>query len=164
MTDIEVRHLTKKFGALTAVDDVSFTAPGGSVTGFLGPNASGKTTTFRMLLSLIRPSAGEALIGGIRYGELSRPRHQVGAVLESPLVPAIRSEFGKIATIRSPALLLAAATLRWLPFTASEALDQTNISAPGSLLPQWGGGLVLLGYAAVFAAAAMLVTLGRDVT
>ena len=53
---------------------------------------------------------------------------------------------------------------RWLPFSASESLDRASLTPSGGLLPQWGGGLVLLGYAALFAAAALLITLKRDVT
>ena len=83
MTEIEVRDLTKTFGRVTAVRAVSFTAPAGKVTGFLGPNGSGKTTTLRMLLGLVRPSAGAALIGGVPYGRLARPRRSVGALLEA---------------------------------------------------------------------------------
>ncbi len=83
MTEIEVRGLTKKFGRMTAVQDVSFTAPAGRVTGFLGPNGSGKTTTLRMVLGLVRPTAGEALIGGVPYRGLARPRRTVGALLEA---------------------------------------------------------------------------------
>jgi ABC-2 type transport system ATP-binding protein len=83
MTEIEVRGLTKTFGSVTAVRDVSFTAPAGQVTGFLGPNGSGKTTTLRAALGLIRPSAGEALIGGVPYRRLARPRRRVGALLEA---------------------------------------------------------------------------------
>lgn len=59
---IEVAGLTKRFDDLTAVDDLSFTAPAGQVTAVLGPNGAGKTTTFRMLLGLARPSAGQALM------------------------------------------------------------------------------------------------------
>src|SRR6516162_10609486 len=80
---VEVRGLTKTFGRVTAVDEISFTAPAGRVTGFLGPNGSGKTTTLRMVLGLVRPDAGEALIGGVRYGRLARPRRSVGALLEA---------------------------------------------------------------------------------
>ena len=80
---VEVRGLTKTFGRVTAVDEVSFTAPAGRVTGFLGPNGSGKTTTLRMVLGLVRPDAGEALIGGVRYDRLDRPRRYVGALLEA---------------------------------------------------------------------------------
>jgi len=80
---IEVRSLTKTYGAHTAVDTLTFTAPAGRVTGFLGPNGAGKTTTFRCLLGLAEPTAGEALIDGRRYRDLASPRHQVGAVLES---------------------------------------------------------------------------------
>jgi ABC-2 type transport system ATP-binding protein len=83
MAEIEVRGLTKTFGAVTAVRDVSFTAPAGQVTGFLGPNGSGKTTTLRAALGLIRPTAGEALIGGVPYRHLAQPRRRVGALLEA---------------------------------------------------------------------------------
>jgi ABC-2 type transport system ATP-binding protein len=81
--EIEVRGLTKSFGAVTAVREVSFSAPPGVVTGFLGPNGSGKTTTFRVLLGLVRPTAGAALIGGVPYHQLPRPRRVVGALLET---------------------------------------------------------------------------------
>ena len=83
MEQIEVRGLTKTFGAVTAVRDVSFTAPAGQVTGFLGPNGSGKTTTLRAALGLIRPTAGEVLIGGAAYRHLAQPRRRVGALLEA---------------------------------------------------------------------------------
>lgn len=83
MAEIEVRGLTKEFGRVTAVREVSFTAPAGIVTGLLGPNGSGKTTTLRIALGLVRPTAGEALIGGVRYSRLARPRRVVGAMLES---------------------------------------------------------------------------------
>jgi ABC-2 type transport system ATP-binding protein len=83
VAEIEVRGLTKTFGRVTAVRDVSFTAPAGMVTGLLGPNGSGKTTTLRIALGLVRASAGEALIGGVRYTTLARPRRVAGAMLES---------------------------------------------------------------------------------
>ena len=62
---------------------MSFTAPAGKVTAFLGPNGSGKTTTLRMVLGLVRPTAGQALIGGVPYQRLAHPRRQVGALLEA---------------------------------------------------------------------------------
>ena len=83
MPEIEVRDLTKTFGRVTAVRELSFTAPAGQVTGFLGPNGSGKTTTLRAALGLIRPTAGEALIGGVPYRHLAQPRRRVGALLEA---------------------------------------------------------------------------------
>lgn len=83
MVDVETRGLTKTFGAVRAVTDLSFTAQAGRVTGFLGPNGSGKTTTLRLTLGLVRPTAGIALIGGKPYSELPQPRRVVGAVLET---------------------------------------------------------------------------------
>ena len=61
---IALRGLTKKFGSFTAVDDVTFSVDSGEVLGFLGPNGSGKTTTMRMLLGLMQPSAGSATVLG----------------------------------------------------------------------------------------------------
>jgi ABC-2 type transport system ATP-binding protein len=80
---IEVRELTKRFGSVLAVDRLTFAAEPGRVTGFLGPNGAGKTTTLRMLLGLVRPTAGTATVGGRRYQDLPRPLCMVGAVLEA---------------------------------------------------------------------------------
>jgi len=83
MAVIEIAGLTKRFGGLTAVDDVSFSVSRGSVTGFLGPNGAGKTTTLRVLLGLVTPTEGTATINGHRYRDLPAPLHVVGAALES---------------------------------------------------------------------------------
>jgi ABC-2 type transport system permease protein len=116
VAEIEVRGLTKTFGRVTAVRDVSFTAPEGKVTG-------------------LNPAA------------------------------AIAVALGWFAVIEGiTGQLLGSALPRWLPFYASEALSRSNLSATARLLPQWGGGLMLLGYAAVFATAAVFTTLRRDVT
>ncbi len=80
---IEIRDLSKHFGTVRAVDGLSFTVEPGRVTGFLGPNGSGKTTTLRMLLGLVHPSAGTATIAGRNYQDLENPTSTVGAVLES---------------------------------------------------------------------------------
>ena len=83
MTEVAVHRLTKQFGQVTAVRDMTFTMPAGAVTAFLGPNGSGKTTTLRMVLGLIRPTSGEAVIGGLPYARLDHPRRRVGALLEA---------------------------------------------------------------------------------
>jgi len=83
MAAIEVHDLTKRFGALTAVDRLSFEVDAGSVVGFLGPNGAGKTTTLRMLLGLVTPTQGSARICGRPYLEMPEPLHRVGAVLEA---------------------------------------------------------------------------------
>jgi ABC-2 type transport system ATP-binding protein len=75
--------LTKRFGKLTAVSDLSFALEAGTITGFLGPNGAGKTTTLRMLLGLATPTSGRALIFDKPYAELERPALRVGAVLEA---------------------------------------------------------------------------------
>jgi len=83
MAVIEIHDLTKRFGALTAIDHLSFEVEGGSVVGFLGPNGAGKTTTLRTLLGLVAPAQGSAKICGRLYQELPDPLHRVGAVLEA---------------------------------------------------------------------------------
>jgi ABC-2 type transport system ATP-binding protein len=80
---IEISGLSKHFGPVVAVNDLSFTVEPGRVTGFLGPNGSGKTTTLRMLLGLVHPSAGKATFGGRYYRDLEHPSGSVGAVLEA---------------------------------------------------------------------------------
>lgn len=80
---IAVTGLTKAFGAVTAVDGLTFTVEPGSITGFLGPNGAGKSTTLRMLLGLVRPDGGTATIGGRAYTGLPAPSDAVGAVLEA---------------------------------------------------------------------------------
>ncbi|HEX6580523.1 MAG TPA: ATP-binding cassette domain-containing protein [Actinomycetota bacterium] len=80
---VVVRSLTKRYGDLVAVDDLTFSLRAGTVTGFLGPNGAGKTTTLRLLLGLAEPTSGEALVFGRRYHELDDPARRVGAVLES---------------------------------------------------------------------------------
>jgi ABC-2 type transport system ATP-binding protein len=75
--------LTKIYPKVRAVDGLSFTVQPGRVTGFLGPNGSGKTTTLRMMLNLVTPSQGNATISGQRYAELAEPLGTVGAVLEA---------------------------------------------------------------------------------
>ena len=83
MYTISVDRLTKRYGSVLAVDDLSFDVEPGRVTGFLGPNGSGKTTTLRMLLGLAAPDGGTATINGVRYRNLPDPARTVGAALEA---------------------------------------------------------------------------------
>jgi len=80
---IEVDQLVKRFGAVTAVDGLSFAVRPGHVTGFLGPNGAGKTTTMRVILGLDTPTSGTARVNQQSYHELVRPLHQVGALLDA---------------------------------------------------------------------------------
>jgi ABC-2 type transport system ATP-binding protein len=83
---IEVEQLTKRFGSVTAVEDVSFTVRPGHVTGFLGPNGAGKTTTLRLIVGLATPTSGRTLIGGRPYANLVRPLRKVGVLLDGTAV------------------------------------------------------------------------------
>ncbi|TYK42798.1 ABC transporter ATP-binding protein [Actinomadura decatromicini] len=90
---IEVRELTKRYGATTAVDRLSFAVRPGTVTGFLGPNGAGKSTTMRVLLGLDAATSGEALVNGGRYAALRRPMREVGALLDAGAVHGGRRAF-----------------------------------------------------------------------
>ncbi len=83
MPVIEVEHLTKHFGKVVAVDDVSFALGPGTITGFLGPNGAGKTTTLRMIVDLVRPTRGTARVLSAAYRDLARPWTRVGALLDA---------------------------------------------------------------------------------
>jgi ABC-2 type transport system ATP-binding protein len=80
---IDVTGLTKRFGEVTALDDLTFSVRPGVVTGFLGPNGAGKTTTLRCLLGLVAPTSGSATVDGRPYRDLENPLSQVGAALEA---------------------------------------------------------------------------------
>ena len=88
---IEVRGLTKRYGDVVAVDDLTFDVRPGLVTGFLGPNGAGKSTTMRMVLGLDRPSAGQALVGGREMATVAEPLKHVGALLDPGAVHPGRS-------------------------------------------------------------------------
>ena len=96
---ITVRGLTKTFGAVRAVDDLSFTAEPGTVTGFLGPNGAGKSTTMRMIVGLDRPTSGSAHVLGQPYTALRAPLRQVGALLDANAMHPGRSGRGHLRTL-----------------------------------------------------------------
>src|SRR5260221_13101363 len=81
MNAIETNHLTRTFGSLVAVDDLTLAIPAGTVFGFLGPNGAGKTTTVRMLSALIAPTRGSAVVAGYRLGAHNTGARQATRVL-----------------------------------------------------------------------------------
>jgi ABC-2 type transport system ATP-binding protein len=93
---IEAKNLTKRYGAKTAVDDLSFTVRPGIVTGFLGPNGAGKSTTMRMILGLDAPTGGSVTVGGRPYRQHAKPLQVVGALLEARAVHTSRSAYNHL--------------------------------------------------------------------
>ncbi|WP_066521332.1 ABC transporter ATP-binding protein [Curtobacterium ammoniigenes] len=118
---IEVEHLTKRYGAKLAVDDISFVVRPGSVTGFLGPNGAGKSTTMRMIMGLDRPTAGRATVNGHDYRTLRDPIRQVGALLEARAVHPGRSAYNH--------LLSLAATHRIPKQRVHEVIEMTGLES-----------------------------------
>ncbi|BEP11954.1 hypothetical protein acdb102_02650 [Acidothermaceae bacterium B102] len=88
---LTARSLTKRYGSVLAVDDLTFDVLPGRVTGFLGPNGAGKSTTLRMFLGLDTPTSGSALVGGRPYREIRRPLREVGALLDAGAIHPGRS-------------------------------------------------------------------------
>ncbi|MFJ7262676.1 ATP-binding cassette domain-containing protein [Streptomyces globosus] len=120
MNTIHIRELTKKYGAKTAVDHLTFDVLPGRVTGFLGPNGAGKSTTLRLLLGLDRATSGTATVGGLRYADLEQPLLHVGALLDAHAAHGAR-------TARSHLSALAAAN-RIPARRVEEALKRTGIA------------------------------------
>jgi ABC-2 type transport system ATP-binding protein len=96
---IEAQGLTKRYGAKTAVDGISFTARPGLVTGFLGPNGAGKSTTMRMIVGLDRPTSGSVTVNGKPYAEHHSPLNEVGALLDAKAVHTGRSALNHLRAI-----------------------------------------------------------------
>ncbi len=117
---IQARGLTKRFGSVLAVDDLSFTVEPGKVTGFLGPNGTGKSTTLHLMLNLIR-GGGRTLFDGRPYRELACPMRAVGAVLEAKALHPRRSAHDH--------LRMLAAAARVPDRRVDQVLDQVGLSA-----------------------------------
>ncbi|HEY2078668.1 MAG TPA: ATP-binding cassette domain-containing protein [Streptosporangiaceae bacterium] len=96
---IEVNRLTKRFGRVTAVDDLSFTVRAGHVTGFLGPNGAGKTTTMRIILGLDTATSGTALVGGRVYRQIVRPLREVGSLLDATALHGGRTAYDHLLSV-----------------------------------------------------------------
>jgi ABC-2 type transport system ATP-binding protein len=105
MARIQTDHLTKRYGAVTAVDDLSFSLEPGSITGFVGANGAGKSTTLRMLLGLTRPSSGTATIDGQPYAALADPAHAVGALVDPDVFHPGRTGRNALRVLARPARL-----------------------------------------------------------
>jgi ABC-2 type transport system ATP-binding protein len=93
---IEVRGLTKRYGARLAVSDLSFDIAPGMVTGFLGPNGAGKSTTMRLILGLDRPDGGTVSVDGQSYQKLAYPMREMGALLDAKAVNGGRSAYNHL--------------------------------------------------------------------
>jgi ABC-2 type transport system ATP-binding protein len=93
---IEAQALTKRYGTVTAVDDLSFIVPPGRVTGFLGPNGAGKTTTMRMILGLDLPNRGSVRVCGRQYHDLPAPLFEVGALLDAKYLHPGRTAYNHL--------------------------------------------------------------------
>ena len=129
---IEVRGLTKRYGDVVAVDDLSFDVEQGLVTGFLGPNGAGKSTTMRMVLGLDRPTAGHALVHGRPFTSYAEPLREVGALLDPGSVHPGR-------TGRSH-LRIAARTNGISDRRVDEVIEQVGLAGPrggGSRATRW---------------------------
>ncbi len=127
---IEVAGLTKHFGSVKAVDDLSFTVDEGRVTGFLGPNGAGKTTTLRMLLGLVNPTSGSATVHGQPFTTLSDPVHTVGAVLDGGMLHPGRSGRNHLRTLARGGR--ASATSAWTSCWSSSRSPTRRTGAPAA--------------------------------
>ncbi|GAB2539703.1 ATP-binding cassette domain-containing protein [Brachybacterium huguangmaarense] len=122
-TGIRVESLTKRYGARSVVDDLSFTCEPGTVTGFLGPNGAGKSTTLRILTSLARADSGTALIGGVEYRDLAAPTRTIGVMLDARALHGGRTG---IETLREAALAAGVPVSR-----AEEILERVGLAGAG---------------------------------
>ena len=103
MNAIEVTGLTKTFGAVRAVDDLTFEVPVGKVTGFLGPNGAGKSTTLKAIVGLIEPDSGSTSVEGGSYRELRQPVRRVGSLLDTEQFHPKRSGRNHLRTVAAAA-------------------------------------------------------------
>lgn len=118
---IEAKELTKRYGEVTAVDDVSFTVRPGMVTGFLGRNGAGKSTTMRMIVGLHRPTSGSVTVAGHQYRDLPVPVRQIGTLLDARAVHPGMSARGHLRALAASSAIGAE--------RVDEVLDMVGLSA-----------------------------------
>ena len=124
---IEVDRLSKRFGPVTAVDDLTFTVRPGHVTGFLGPNGAGKTTTMRVILGLDAPTSGQALVGGRRYDTLIRPLREVGSLLDATALHGGRTAWAHLLSVAQSNGIGRGRVTEVLRLTGLEAVAQRRV-------------------------------------
>ena len=134
---IKVNGLSKHYGSVRAVDDLTFSVSPGVVTGFLGPNGAGKSTTMRMIVGLDRPTAGTALIDGKRYSELKHPIREVGALLDAKAVHPNRSAANHLKWV-------AQSNGGWMKCWTLWDSRKWRVKKPGDSRWAWGSAWVLL--------------------
>lgn len=126
-TTIEFKHLTKDYGDVKAVNDLTFSVQAGRVTGFLGPNGSGKSTSLKALTGLIEPTSGEALINGKKYREIADPLKHVGSALDATSFHPGRSGFNNLAIIADAAGIDTAAVWKALEQVGMESAAKKRV-------------------------------------
>jgi ABC-2 type transport system ATP-binding protein len=124
---IEVDQLVKRFGAVTAVDGLTFTVRPGHVTGFLGPNGAGKTTTMRVILGLDAPTSGTTRIDRTSYTKLIRPLHQVGALLDATALHPGRTAEAHLLSVAQSNGIGRARVTEMLRLTGLEAVAKRRV-------------------------------------
>jgi ABC-2 type transport system ATP-binding protein len=121
---ISITNLSKRYGAVNAVRDVTFACGPGTITGFLGANGAGKSTTLRMLTGLTRPDAGSATIDGKAFRELENPARTAGVMLDTSALHVGRTG---LATLRVAAMMAGVPARR-----AGELLEATGLAGAAS--------------------------------
>jgi ABC-2 type transport system ATP-binding protein len=172
MSTIAVQALTKRYGAVTAINDLSFRISAGRITGFLGPNGAGKSTTMRILLGLARPTSGHATIDGQPYARLRDPLRHVGAVLDANVFHPGRSGRTALRIAARPAGIAHARVDELLDLVGLGNAARRrvggysllhNASSSPTTLAAGAAAALLAGYAIALAAAAAAATTKREI-
>jgi ABC-2 type transport system ATP-binding protein len=124
---IEARRLTKRYGSTLAIDDLSFDVNPGVVTGFIGPNGSGKTTTMRLILGLDRPTSGSVTVGGKLYRDLPAPLREVGALIDAKAVHPSRTARNHLLALASSNAIASARVDEVLGIVGMESVGNKKV-------------------------------------
>lgn len=124
---ITAEGLVKRYGAKTAVNDISFTVRPGQVTGFLGPNGAGKSTTMRMIVGLDRPTEGRVTVNGEPYAAHRAPLREVGALLDAKAVHTGRTAYNHLLALGATHGIGAARVREVIDLTGLESVANRRV-------------------------------------